>query len=81
MVLHHLDIPEALGPHDPQHVVRLTDAHFKIQPAAGSQGLLPLLGDAPVEVQAVLAAVQGQMRFIVLDGGVQRLDVRPGDIG
>ena len=38
VVLHHLDIPEALGPHDPQHVVRLTDAHFKIQTAAGSQG-------------------------------------------
>ena len=26
VVLHHLNVSEALAPHDPQHVVRLTDA-------------------------------------------------------
>ena len=54
MVLHHLDIPKALGPHDAEHRVRLTDAHFKIEPAAGGQGRLPLFTDGPVKVQAVL---------------------------
>ena len=40
-VRHHLDIAEALGAHDAQHVVGLADAHLEIQAAAGVQGRAP----------------------------------------
>ena len=66
-ILDHLDVPKALSPHDTQHAVRLADAHFKLEPAAGDQGLHPLLGNGTVEVQSVLTAVQRQVGFIVFD--------------
>ena len=39
MVLHHLNVSKALGAHDPEHRIRLTDTYFKIQPPAGKGGL------------------------------------------
>ena len=52
-VFHHLDVAEALGPHDAQYAVRLADADLKVQPSTGDQGVFPLAGDSLVEVQEI----------------------------
>ena len=80
-VRHHLDIAEALGAHDAQHVVGLADAHLEIQAAAGVQGRAPFVADGPVEVQTVVAALQGRHGLVVPDGHVQAGDVAVRDVG
>ena len=52
----HLDVAEAHGTHNTQHVVGLADAHLEVQPSAGTQGAAPVLADGAIEVQAVGAA-------------------------
>ncbi len=81
MVLDDLQIAKALAPHQPEHRVRLADAHLKIEPAAGGKDLLPIGGNGPVEVQTVRTAIQGQMGLVIPHRRVQLLNVPCGDIG
>ena len=63
VVLHHLDVPKALGAHDAAaHASAWPMPTSKYSRPPGSQGRLPLLADGLVEIQTVLAAVQGQVR-------------------
>ena len=66
MILYHLNVAKALRPHDPQHGVRLPDAHLEIQPTTGGQRRFPLFADAPIEIQPVLALEEPE---IVKQGG------------
>ena len=81
VVLHHLNIAKALGAHDAQHRVRLSDSNLKIEPSARHKALSPLLGDAAVEIQTIFPSVQRQMRLIVPDGCLQPGNIPSGNVG
>ena len=72
IILDNIDIPESLSPHHPQHGIRLSDTHLKIEAAAGDQDFLPLADDGSIKVIAVLTAAQRQMGLKILYGMIQR---------
>ena len=80
-VLEGLDVLVAAAGENLLHAGGLADAHLKEEDAPQPQGGAPLLRDVPVEVQAVIAAVQGQAGLVVPDRGVQAVNVPGGDVG
>ena len=76
-----VNVRESAVPHQLQHGVRLSRAHFEVHPPALCQGGFPVPDNGAVKVQAILPAVQGQVGLEVPHGPVQRLHLPTGDIG
>ena len=53
IILDHIDIPESLSPHHPQHGIRLSDTHLKEEGPPQPQGVFPSGRDEAVEVQGI----------------------------
>ena len=69
------------GLQDPADRVLLAQAELEGQIPAGLDGGRKILGDGPIEVQSVLAAVQGHGRLELPDRPGQSRHLGPGDIG